>query len=95
MRLLLTILAGIAAVAFGAFIGLKVIWPAPSIDKRPALAQTPPLQPITRTSTVVAPAAIALSAIQATMEAAAGTDLDQFFADWVSADGLPRQFPGD
>src|SRR5437762_7785314 len=76
MRLLLTILAGIAAVAFGAFIGLKVIWPAPAIDRRPALAETPPLQPITRTSTVVAPAAIELSAIQSTMETAAPRNLN-------------------
>ena len=76
MRLVWVALAGIAAVAFGAFIGLKVIWPAPTIDKRPALAATPALQPITRTSTVVAPAAIALSAIQATMEAAAPRNLN-------------------
>ena len=45
MRLLLTILAGVAAIAFGAFIGLKVIWPAPTIDKRPALAETPDCSP--------------------------------------------------
>jgi len=76
MRLLLTILAGIAAAAFGAFIGLTFIWPAPDIIRRPALAQTPPLQPITRTSTVVAPAAISLAAIQSAMEAAAPRNLN-------------------
>ena len=76
MRLLLTVLAGVAAVAFGAFVGLKVIWPAPTVDRRPALAATPALQPITRTSTVVAPAAISLSAIQSTMESAAPRNLN-------------------
>ena len=76
MRLVLVVLAGIAAVAFGAFVGLKIIWPAPIIDKRPALAQTPPLQPVTRTSTVVAPAAISLSAIHAAMESAAPRNLN-------------------
>jgi hypothetical protein len=76
MRLLLTVLAGVAAVAFGAFIGLKVIWPAPVVDRHPALAQTPALQPITRTSTVVAPAAVSLSAIQSAMESAAPRNLN-------------------
>ncbi len=30
---------------------------------------------------------------QATMEDASGTDLDQFFADWVDADSIPSDFP--
>lgn len=75
MRLALMALAGIAAVVFGAFVGLKFIWPAPVVDKRPALTQTPSLQPITRTSTVVAPVAISLSAIQAALEAQAPRNL--------------------
>ncbi|MGZ5803940.1 MAG: DUF4403 family protein, partial [Xanthobacteraceae bacterium] len=75
MRLVLMVVAGIAAIAFGAFVGLKFLWPAPIIDNRPALAQTPQLQPITRTSSVVAPAAIALSAIQSALESAAPRNL--------------------
>jgi hypothetical protein len=75
MRLVLMVVAGIASVAFGVFVGLKFLFPAPAFDKRPALAQTPSLQPITRTSTVVAPAAISLSAIQAAIEQAAPRNL--------------------
>jgi hypothetical protein len=75
MRLLLIVLTGVAATAAGAFVGLKFLWPAPPVDNRPALAETPPLQPITRVSTVVAPAAIALSAIQTAMETAAPRNL--------------------
>jgi hypothetical protein len=76
MRLILTVIAGAAAVVLGVFFGLKVLWPAPTIDKRPALVQTAPLEPITRTSTVVAPAAISLSAIQAAMESASPRNLN-------------------
>jgi len=68
MRNILVVLGGAVAVAVGAFVGLYVLWPAPSIDRRPALAPSAPLQPITRTSTVVAPAAIAIAAIQKAME---------------------------
>src|SRR5262245_17997986 len=71
MRLVLLGIAGVVAVVLGAFFGLHVLWPASVIEKPPALAQRPPLQPITRTSTVVAPAAISLSAIQGAIESAA------------------------
>jgi hypothetical protein len=71
MRRILIVLAGLAATAAGAFVGLYVLWPDPTISRRPALAPSPPLQPITRTSTVVAPAAIAISAIQKTLESTA------------------------
>ncbi|MEX0751467.1 MAG: DUF4403 family protein [Xanthobacteraceae bacterium] len=42
---------------------------------RPKLAELPPLQPVTRASLVVAPTAIALTAIRDAMEAAAPRDL--------------------
>jgi len=89
MRKLLTVLAGLLAVAAGVYIGLNVLWPAPRIDKRPALAQVPPLQPITRTSTVVAPAAIAISAIQQAMESAAPRNVSG------SRSGATRELPID
>ena len=43
--------------------------------KRPALADNPPLQPTTRTSVVIAPAAVALTAIRDALEAKAPRDL--------------------
>jgi hypothetical protein len=75
MRLVLMLVAGLAATAAGAFFGLAFLWPAPVVDKKPALEQTPPLQPITRVSTVVAPAAIALSAVRSALESAAPRNL--------------------
>src|SRR5688572_3185014 len=51
-----------------------LLWPA-GPDRKPALADSPPLQPVTRTSVVIAPAAIALSAIRDVMEAQAPRDL--------------------
>ena len=44
-------------------------------DKRPALAALPPLPPVTRTSSMVVPIAVALTAIRDTMEAAAPRNL--------------------
>jgi len=64
-----TILVG-AFVVVIAFIGasalLNLLWPAttPLQQGRPALVAVPPLQPLTGTSTVLAPAAIALGAIR-------------------------------
>jgi hypothetical protein len=62
--------AFVAALAVTAFLS----WPsAPS--KPPTLADNPPLKPATRTSVVIAPAAIALSAIRDTLDAQAPRDL--------------------
>ena len=48
---------------------MNVFWP-PSLEQgRPALVAVPPLQPLSRTSTVLAPAAIAMSAIRDALEA--------------------------
>jgi len=75
MKTVLIVLVGVAAVAAGAYVGLELLWPASRIGHKPALAALPPLEPITRTSTVVAPAAIALSAIQAALDSTAPRNL--------------------
>ena len=75
-----TILVG-AFVVVIAFIGasalLNLLWPAtaPSQEGRPALVAVPPLQPLTGTSTVLAPAAIALTAIRDALDAQAPRNL--------------------
>ncbi len=65
MRLRTVILG--ALVLAGSFAGatllMNVLWPAAPQQARPALVAMPPLQPLTGTSVVLAPAAIALSAI--------------------------------
>ncbi len=53
----------------GATLLMNVLWP-PSLEQgRPALVAVPPLQPLSRTSTVLAPAAIAMTAIRDALEA--------------------------
>jgi len=77
-----TILLGVLVLA-GSFIGatllMNVLWPvrppAPSQANRPALQPMPPLQPLTGTSVVLAPAAIALGAIRDALEAQAPRNL--------------------
>ena len=75
------IVLGIAVVVI-AFIGAtllaNVLWPSvPSSlqQGRPALVAEPPLQPLTGISTVLAPAAIAMSAIRDALEAQAPRNL--------------------
>jgi hypothetical protein len=75
MRTILIVLAGVFATAGGAFVGLEFLWPAAPIQDRPALVQSPPLKPVSRTSTVVAPATITIAAIQKAMESAAPRNL--------------------
>jgi hypothetical protein len=55
----------------GATLLMNFLWPSSATHGRPALVAVPPLQPLSRTSTVVAPAAIAISAIRESMEAQA------------------------
>jgi Domain of unknown function (DUF4403) len=75
-----TILFG-AAVVVASFIGatllLNVLWPAtPALQQgRPALVAMPPLQPLTGTSVVLAPAAIAITAIRDALDAKAPRNL--------------------
>jgi hypothetical protein len=73
MRIALGALAVILAVVV-ALVAVLFLWPA-GPETRPALADSPPLQPVTRTSVVIAPAAIALTAIRDAMEAQAPRDL--------------------
>lgn len=54
---------------------MNLLWPAGGPEKRPALADSPPLKPATRTSVIMAPAAVALTAIRDAMEAQAPRDL--------------------
>src|ERR1700688_553674 len=67
----------VAASFLGATVLLNLLWPtAPSLQKgRPALVAVPPLHPLTGTSTVLAPAAIALGAIRDALEAQAPRNL--------------------
>jgi hypothetical protein len=65
----------IAAVAAGAALIAVIVLSPARLEKPPALVEVPPLQPATRTSVIVAPAAIALSAIRDAMEAQAPRDL--------------------
>ncbi|MBV8835199.1 MAG: DUF4403 family protein [Alphaproteobacteria bacterium] len=65
----------VVAVAFvAALVLMSWLWPS-APTARPPLAEMPPLKPATRTSTVIAPAAIALSAIRDALDAQAPRDL--------------------
>ena len=65
----------VVVVAFVAALFLMtLLWPS-APTARPPVAEIPPLKPATRTSTVIAPAAIALSAIRDELDAKAPRDL--------------------
>jgi hypothetical protein len=73
-----TVLIGIAILAMtfiGATFAMQVLWPSAETGRRPALAEVPPLPPVSRSSTIVAPTAITLGAIREMLEAAAPRDL--------------------
>ncbi|WGD54431.1 DUF4403 family protein [Bradyrhizobium sp. CB1650] len=76
MRLTLnlkTVLIAVAVIAASFFISLKTMdWlSSPATGPAPAVAQLPPLPPVSKSSIVVAPVAIALSAIREQAEKAA------------------------
>ena len=85
-----TIILGliIVVIAFvGATLLMDVLWPvAPASlqQDRPALVSMPPLQPLAGTSTVLAPAAIAITAIGDALEAQAPRNLSGKPANPVS-----------
>src|SRR6266851_5037258 len=58
----------------GSIWAMNRLWPGAG-QRRPALAEVPPLKPVARTSVVVTPAAIALAAIRDALERAAPRDL--------------------
>src|ERR1700742_5402151 len=68
-----TILLGIVVIAVSFFISLKAMeWLSPGARlAAPQLAQLPPLPPAPRSSTVIAPVAISLTAIREAAERAA------------------------
>ena len=73
-----TIIAGVivVVVAFaGATLILNVLWPSALQEARPSLASVPPLPPLAGTSTVLTPAAIAMSTIRDALEAQAPRNL--------------------
>jgi hypothetical protein len=65
----------VVALVVGAALAAMTFLPPSAPERRPALAENPPLKPVTRTSVVVAPAAIALTAIRDALEAQAPRDL--------------------
>src|ERR1700730_3914440 len=69
--------AGVVAVSFaGATLLMDLLWPSkPAQQGRPVLVAVPPLQPLTGTSTVLAPAAIALTAIRDALDTQAPRNL--------------------
>ena len=77
MRLRTTIFGIIVVVvAFaGATMAMQFMWPAQVVTRPPALAQVPPLPPIIRTSTIVTPVQVTLTAIPEFMEAAAPPEM--------------------
>jgi len=65
----------VVALVVGAALAVMTFLPPSAPERRPALADIPPLKPVTRTSVVIAPAAIALTAIRDALEAQAPRDL--------------------
>lgn len=62
---------GLAALGGGTLWAMDLFWPfGPSYLRRPALAETPPLQPHARTSVVSVPVVIDLAAVRTTLDAA-------------------------
>ena len=77
MRLRTIILGAIVLVGSfaGALFLMHLLWPQTPQQALPALVAMPPLQPLTGNSVVLAPAAIALSAISEALDAQAPRDL--------------------
>jgi Domain of unknown function (DUF4403) len=73
-----TVLIGVVVLAMafvGATLAMQVLWPGAVNSRRPALAEVPPLPPVSRTSTIVAPTVITLGAIREMLETQAPRDL--------------------
>ena len=74
--MIIKIAGAIAVLAISFFTALWVMGPAgPDMSQRPALTPPPPLPAITRASQIIAPVAISLSAISATLDNAAPRNL--------------------
>jgi hypothetical protein len=73
-----TIILGLVifvAAFIGATLLMNLLWPSSLQEGRPQLVTVPPLPPLTGTSTVLAPAAVAMSAIREALEAEAPRNL--------------------
>ena len=75
LRIIILGLAILVAAFIGATLLLNVLWPASLQEGRPQLVGVPPLAPLAGSSTVLAPAAIAISAIRDALEAEAPRNL--------------------
>ena len=65
----------VLVVSFGGAVWTMGLFSGTGSGNRPALVEVPPLKPVTRTSVIVTPAAIALTAIRDAMEAQAPRNL--------------------
>jgi Domain of unknown function (DUF4403) len=75
MRKIIPIALLVALCLFGALIVINALWSPSASSRRPALAAVPPLQAVTRSSIIVAPVAVAESAIREALEAQAPRNL--------------------
>ena len=73
----------IVAVSFGAAFWMMHMT-SPGGDRRPALAEVPPLKPLSRTSMIVTPTAVSLAAIRAVIEQAAPKNITGERSDLIS-----------
>jgi hypothetical protein len=77
MRIRMIILGGLVVVGSfaAATLAINTLWPPATPQTQVALAPVPPLQPLTGTSTVLAPTAISLAAISQALDARAPKNL--------------------
>ena len=75
LRLIIVGIAIVIAAFVGATLLMNSLWPTSLQEGRPQLVAVPPLPPLAGTSTVLAPAAIAISAIRDALEAEAPRNL--------------------
>ena len=75
MRKIIPSLIVLAVFFGGILLLLDKFWPASQSSRRPALSAVTPLEPVTRSSVVIAPVAVTHSAIRDALEAQAPRDI--------------------
>src|SRR5262249_5025836 len=75
MRKIVTVGLLVALIFAGALLVLNRLWPTAAPSRQPALAAIAPLEPVTRSSVIVAPVWVAQSAIRDALEAQAPRNL--------------------
>jgi hypothetical protein len=75
MRKIVPIVLLLAVFFVGALFVMNYLWPTATPSRRPTLAAVPPLEPVTRSSVIVAPVWVAQSAIRDALEAQAPHNL--------------------